>query len=93
MSLADEAPAVAEPGRYPSGAGSLELDLPATPDDPSMSPAIVDDLACSLQLHSAEVSQRHAPSRARHTHGYVTESVRVGLSLSLSRSELGCYCH
>ncbi|XP_043244387.1 trafficking protein particle complex subunit 12-like isoform X3 [Amphibalanus amphitrite] len=54
VSLADEAPAPVEPTRYPSGTASLEMDLPATPDDPSMSPAIVDDLTGSLQLHSAE---------------------------------------
>ncbi|KAF0297248.1 Trafficking protein particle complex subunit 12 [Amphibalanus amphitrite] len=42
VSLADEAPAPVEPTRYPSGTASLEMDLPATPDDPSMSPAITD---------------------------------------------------
>ncbi|XP_043244375.1 trafficking protein particle complex subunit 12-like isoform X1 [Amphibalanus amphitrite] len=59
VSLADEAPAPVEPTRYPSGTASLEMDLPATPDDPSMSPAIVDDLTGSLQLHSAETDRQH----------------------------------
>ena len=53
VSLADDSPPAApEPVRYPSGTASL--DLPPTPDDPSLSPPLADHLAGSL-MSSTEV--------------------------------------
>lgn len=50
VSLADDTPPTAEATRYPSG--TANLDLPTTPDDPSMVPAIADDPTGALLSHT-----------------------------------------